>query len=64
MKTFTWALVGAMAGIVIGLVWHQFEPTLALYFWPVFGAVLFGQHAYRSGRAKDGAAPPTADHDE
>lgn len=64
MKTFRWALIGAVTGIVFGLVWHQFEPTLALYFWPVFGALIFGQHAYRSGRDKDGSKPPTAADDE
>jgi hypothetical protein len=52
MKIVGWTVIGAMTGIVVGLVWHRFEPSLALYFWPVFGAVIFGQHAYRSHRDK------------
>jgi hypothetical protein len=58
MKTIRWALIGAGAGIALGLVWQQFEPGLALYFWPVLGALTFGQHAYRSGD-KDSAEPPS-----
>ena len=59
MRVFKWALVGAATGFVLGLVWHQFEPSLALYFWPLLGALFFGQHAYRSGRDKDTSKPPT-----
>jgi uncharacterized membrane protein len=50
MKVFRWALIGAVTGVLFGLVWHHFEPDLALYFWPVLGALIFGQHAFRSGR--------------
>jgi hypothetical protein len=64
MKVFRWTLIGAAAGIAFGSVWHQFEPGLALYFWPVFGALMLGQHAYRSGRDKDRAEPPTAADDD
>jgi len=64
MKIVVWVLIGTMAGIVFGLVWHLFEPSLALYFWPVFGAVIFGQHAYRSYRDKGRAKPPTTGDDE
>jgi hypothetical protein len=59
MRIVGWTLTGAATGIVVGLVWHVFEPSLALYFWPVLGAVIFGQHAYRSRRNKDAARPPT-----
>ena len=50
MKTVTWALIGAVTGLVFGLVWHIFEPSLGLYFWPTLGALIFGQHAFRSTR--------------
>jgi len=60
MRTVRWALVGAVAGFVFGVVWHFFDPGLGLYFWPVLGAVIFGQHAYRSRHDRDGAKPPTA----
>ncbi|MEP7193310.1 MAG: hypothetical protein ABI903_10630 [Actinomycetota bacterium] len=52
MKVVLWALIGLVTGAVFGLVWHLFEPSLALYFWPLLGTVLFGQHAYRFNRDK------------
>ena len=58
MKIVVWAVIGFVVGIVFGLVWHLFEPSLALYFWPVFGALMFGQHAYRFNRGKDKPEPP------
>jgi hypothetical protein len=59
VKVVVWTVVGLVIGIVFGLVWHVFEPSLALYFWPALGAVIVGQHAYRSIRRKDKAKPPT-----
>ena len=58
MKIVVWAVIGFVVGIVFGLVWHLFDPSLAPYFWPVFGALMFGQHAYRSNRGKDKPEPP------
>lgn len=59
MKTVAWALVGALTGLVFGLVWRIFEPSLGLYFWPALGALTFGQHAFRSTRRGGKAKPPT-----
>ena len=64
MKIVAWAVIGLVIGIVFGLVWHVFDPSLAIYFWPVFAALMFGQHAYRSNRRirnrdKPESAPPT-----
>jgi fatty acid desaturase len=58
MKIVVWAIIGLVGGIVFELVWHSFEPSLAFYFWPVLGAVIFGQHAYHSHRDKDRPKPP------
>jgi len=58
-KVVAWALTGLVVGIVFGLAWRLFEPGLALYFWPVFGALLFGQHAYRANREKNRPKPPS-----
>ena len=57
-------LGGLVIGVVFGLVWRVFDPSLAIYFWPAFGALMFGQHAYRSNRRirnkdKPESAPPT-----
>ena len=59
MKIVVWALFGLVIGLVFALVWHLLEPSLALYFWPVFGALIFGQHAYWSHRDRNKAKPPT-----
>jgi hypothetical protein len=64
MKILAWTLIGLVVGIVFGLVWRLFEPSLALYFWPLFGAVIFGQHAYRSHRDKEKPKPPTTRYTE
>jgi hypothetical protein len=58
MKIVGWTLIGTVTGFVFALVWRVFEPSLALYFWPAFGAVMFGQHAYRSKHREDRAKPP------
>ena len=60
MKIVGWALIGAAAGTAFGVVWQHFEPGLALFFWPVLGALIFGQHAFRSGRDKGQAEPPSS----
>ena len=63
-KISAWAVIGLVIGVVFGLVWRVFDPSLAIYFWPAFGALMFGQHAYRSNRRirnkdKPESAPPT-----
>jgi hypothetical protein len=60
IKIVVWAVTGLVIGLAFGLVWHLFEPSLALYFWPVLGAVIFGQcqHAYHSNRDRDRPKPP------
>ena len=59
MKIVVWALFGLVFGLVFALVWNRLEPSLALYFWPVFGALISGQHAYWSHRGRNKAKPPT-----
>jgi len=49
-KVVAWAGIGLVIGLVFGLVWHVFEPGLAMYFWPFLGALIFGQHAFRSNQ--------------
>jgi hypothetical protein len=58
-KIVVWALFGLVIGLVFALVWHLLEPSLALYFWPVFGALNFGQHAYWSHRDRNKPKQPT-----
>lgn len=50
MKIVVWAVAGLVIGIVFGQVWHLVDPGLALWFWPVLGSLIFGQHAFRSNR--------------
>ena len=50
MKVVVWPVAGLVVAIVFGLVWHLIEPGLAIWFWPAFGVLIFGQHAYRSSR--------------
>ena len=52
-------VVWALFGLVIGLVWHLLEPSLALCFWPVFGALIVGQHAHWSDRDRNKPKQPT-----
>jgi hypothetical protein len=59
MKVVQGGAIGLFVGIVFGLVWHTFDQSLALYFWPALGALAFGQHAYHSSRDKKGPEPPT-----
>jgi hypothetical protein len=40
-------------------VWHLLEPSLALCFWPVFGALIVGQHAHWSDRDRNKPKQPT-----
>lgn len=60
MKVVQWAVIGLVIGIVFGLVWKTIDPGLALFFWPALGALIFGQHAYRSTRHKNKPEPPTS----
>ena len=60
MKVVQWAVIGLAVGIVFGLVWNTFDPSLAIYFWPALGALSFGQHAYRSDRDKNRLEPPSS----
>jgi hypothetical protein len=65
-KILAWAVIGLVIGLAFGLVWHVFEPGLGIYFWPVLGALILGQHAFRSDqRIRDGnrdePAPPSAE---
>ena len=66
VRIVAWTAIGLVIGIAFGLVWHVFEPGLALWFWPVFGALIFGQHAYRSSRRirhrRNQSQEPPAEH--
>jgi hypothetical protein len=60
MRIVVRALFGLVIGLVFGLVWHLFEPSLAPYFWPVFGALIVGQPAaFWSCRNGNRPRPPT-----
>jgi hypothetical protein len=59
MRIVVRALFGLVIGLVFGLAWHLFEPSLAPSFWPVFGALIFGQHAFWSCRDGNRPKPPT-----
>src|SRR5664280_786989 len=59
IKIVVRAVTGLVIGLAFGLVWHLFEPSQALYFWPVLGAVIFGQHAYHSNLSLIHISEPT-----